>query len=79
VHQPKTGDDEVFEFQIILMEQKRPNDAGATNEEKWGGWSVARTDTNAPKRGKVETKQPVSDAAAKIAQQKVKKGTTLDN
>jgi hypothetical protein len=70
------GDDEALELEIIPIEHKRPDDS-ATNEENWGGWTVARTDTKAHKRGKIEVKLNVSAAAAKFAARK-SKGTKME-
>ena len=73
---PTAGDDEELGLQIISVEHKRPDDPKQTSEENWGGWTVARTDTKAQKRGKVDTNQALSDAAAKFAARKAtRKGT----
>jgi hypothetical protein len=74
---PKAGDDEVLALEIISIEHNRPDDTVTTNEENWGGWTVARTDTKAHKRGKVEVKQHVSEAAAKFEKRK-SKGTKME-
>jgi hypothetical protein len=71
------GDDEVLELDIIPIEYQRPDDAKATNEENWAGWTVARTDTKAHKRGKIDVKKHVSEAAAKFAKRKTK-GTKME-
>lgn len=60
-------DEELLTLEIVPVTYKNPLDKKRDRTDYWAAWKVARTDIKAQKRGKVQTKKNVSQAASLLS------------